>query len=145
MNIALLLLALPITLFCVAGIRAETDARRAEFHYQLYCQGCHTPDGTGGRGVPRMKDTVGHFLKTDEGRAYLMQVPGASSSVLSNSQLAEVMNWLIERFAGESAPPNWKPYTEQETARYRKTPIWEASNLRASLLGRAVKTSGGGQ
>lgn len=112
------------------------DYAKAKLNYQLHCQGCHTPKGMGGRGIPRLHHKVGHFLKSPEGRAYLMQVPGTAYSVLDDQDLSEVMNWVVEHYAGPSAPKDWQPYTREETAHYRKTPLSQVLSYRAQLLER---------
>jgi mono/diheme cytochrome c family protein len=118
---------------------AKANEAQTRFHYQMFCQGCHTPGGTGGSGVPPLLNNVGHFLKTAEGRAYLMQVPGVAYTVLNDAQLAEVMNWLIRRYAGSSMPELWKPYTAEETARYRQTPLRKVLENRQRILAAAAR------
>jgi cytochrome c2 len=61
---------------------------RAAFNYQLLCQGCHTPDGSGAQGVPQMRGVLGYFLGSDEGRAYLVRVPGSANAALNDAHLA---------------------------------------------------------
>ena len=63
----------------------EINEQRAQFNYQMFCQGCHTPDGAGAVTVPRMKDHVGYFLEIPEGREYLVRVPGSATSALNDS------------------------------------------------------------
>ena len=107
---------------------------RAKYHYQMFCQGCHTPDGVGGQGVPRLKGHVGHFVKSQRGREYLIRVPGAAYSVLNDAQLAEVINWTIREFAADSEPESWKPYSGEEVGNYRRDPLLEVLEHRKTLL-----------
>ena len=111
-----------------------TVEARAKYHYQMFCQGCHTPDGMGGQGVPRLKGHVGHFVKSQRGREYLVQVPGAAFSVLNDAQLAEVVNWTIREFAADSEPESWKPYSGEEVGKYRRNPLLEVLEHRKALL-----------
>lgn len=107
-------------------------------NYQLQCLGCHLTKGEGmpRSDVPKMKGFVGHFLKVKGGREFLVQVPGASQSALSNKQLAELMNWMLqdEGIAEGSAPKNFKPYTEKEVATHRHVMIKDLAGHRKSLI-----------
>lgn len=112
----------------------EINAPRAKFNYQMSCQGCHTPDGTGGKDVPKIKGFIGHFLTTQPGREYLVRVPGSANSALDNEQLAEVLNWMITELGGSSVPENMKMYTAQEVAKLRKNPLFEVVAYRKKLV-----------
>ena len=122
--------------FCLAsGALAENaNWQRAQFNYQMFCQGCHTPDGSGAKSVPRMKDHVGYFLQTRQGREYLVRVPGSATSALDDEQLAEVLNWIIQEFAGDSAEESYERYTTLEVAQLRQQPLNEVEQYRNQLL-----------
>lgn len=113
---------------------AEINIARAHYNYQMFCMGCHTPDGMGGKSVPQLRGFVGHFLKSQHGREYLVRVPGSANSALDDEQLAEVLNWKIQRFAQGSAPPNWQPYQAEEVGRYRREPLLEVVEYRKALV-----------
>ena len=112
----------------------DINTQRAKFHYQMHCEGCHTPDGTGAMSVPRMKDQVGLFLETDAGRNYLVKVPGSATSALDNEELAEVLNWILVEMGGASVAANFQPYTASEVGDLRVTPLNEVERYRAQLL-----------
>ena len=112
----------------------EINEERAQFNYQMFCQGCHTPDGVGAVTVPRMKDQVGYFLEIPQGREYLVRVPGSATSALNDTELAEVLNWILENFAGDSLSPNYVAYTSDEVGRMRRQPLNEVEDYRAELL-----------
>lgn len=114
--------------------RLEMNEHRAVFHYQMHCQGCHTPNGAGGNSVPDLRDNLGHFLKSDKGRKYLVQVPGSSNSVLSNDQLAEVLNWMLLNYANNSLAEDWTPYAGDEIADYRYQALYEVIEYRRQLV-----------
>ena len=117
---------------------AEDDAmnpERAKYHYQMFCQGCHTPDGAGANAIPPLKDFMGYFLRSQRGREFLVLVPGSALSTLDDAELAEVLNWSIDNFAGVSLPAaGYIPYTSQEVAVLRTQPLQEIENHRASVL-----------
>ena len=123
-------------LLCLASA-AQADnmnRQRAHFNYQMFCQGCHTPDGVGANTVPRMKDQVGYFLETRAGREYLVRVPGSATSALDDEQLAEVLNWIIQQFAGDSADESYERYTPLEVGQLRQQPLNEVEQYRTQLL-----------
>ena len=125
--------ALCLLLAPIAGAE-EFNAARAHYNYKLFCQGCHTPDGVGAQSVPRMKDNVGNFLLTQAGREYLVRVPGSATSALNSGQLAEVLNWILLEFSGASGNDSFDPYTAEEVAELRKSPLFEVENYRVQLL-----------
>ena len=77
-------------LLVVIGGPVNADDRQARINYMLNCQGCHTPDGSGAPGkVPSLKNFMGNFVQVEGGREFLIQVPGAAQSTLSDAELAE--------------------------------------------------------
>jgi len=119
---------------CPQVFAAPINEARAHSNYMLYCQGCHTPDGTGYKTIPRLKGEVGHFLRLPAGRAFLVRVPGAATSILSNSDLAEVLNWIILTFGEDSIPPHFKHYTAKEVSKLRTKPLVEIKQYRKQLV-----------
>ena len=110
------------------------NSPRALFNYQMFCQGCHTSDGSGTRGVPQMKGQVGHFTQTKSGREYLVQVPDVAISTLNSTDLAEVLNWIVREFSGASFNSAFTPYTAAEVARLRQQPLNEVIQRRREIL-----------
>jgi hypothetical protein len=102
----------------------------------LNCRGCHRSDGSGSDATaPGIADTVAKFLLVPGGREYLIRVPGVAASPLSDTDLAEVMNWMLWRFDKEHLPANFRPYTAAEIAPLRARPLrLEASQMRSALL-----------
>lgn len=122
---------------------ADYNVQRAHFNYQMFCQGCHTPDGTGSTNVPRMKDHVGYFTAFSEGREYLVRVPGSATSSLSDGDLAEVLNWIVSEFSGQSANHGFKPYTAAEVGQLRQRPLNEVARYREELLVQLASANSG--
>ena len=104
-------------------------------NYQLQCMGCHTPDGSGAAGrVPSIRSTLLPFSAVEEGRQYLVQVPGASQSILSSAELADLLNWMIENLSNEPRGLVFKRFTGAEVASYRLKPLVEVRATRERLL-----------
>jgi hypothetical protein len=131
---ACLALSLSLGLTLTTSLRAETTYSNGKFTYQLYCQGCHGPDGAGGSSVPRLQGHMGTFLKSPAGRAYLSRVPGAATSPLNDAQLAMVLNWMIIEFGESSAPADFVPYTATEVGSLRQDPLNEVERYRQAIL-----------
>ena len=112
----------------------DVNPQRAKFHYQMHCEGCHTPDGTGAMAVPRMKDQVGLFLETKAGRDYLVKVPGSATSALDDEELAEVLNWILVEMGGASVAADFEPYSAREVGDLREQPLNEVERYRTQLL-----------
>jgi len=109
--------------------------------YMLYCMGCHGPKAQGVPGkVPPLAGSVSLFMRTAEGRDYVLRVPGAANSVLLDAQLAAVLNWLAERYGapGEAQPV---PFTVAEVTQVRHTPLADVQARRREVI-RALAATG---
>lgn len=123
---------------------APHDAR-ARFHYQMFCQGCHTPTGSGHKSVPQIEGHLGLFLGSQQGREYLVRVPGAANAALDDQQLTELLNWMLVTFGKNSTPATWEPYTSDEVAQYRQQPLFEVVKYRQQLVKQLTKSTTEGQ
>lgn len=100
----------------------------------LQCLGCHGPDGRGEPDhVPSLRSTLAPLCRIAAGRRYLVQVPGAALSPLSDRDLAALLNWMIPTLGG-AEPEQFRAFTAAEVARYRRTPLVEISATRARLM-----------
>jgi cytochrome c553 len=104
-------------------IAAADAGSSGRVDYVLHCSGCHAFDGRGleHKGIPALKDQIGYYLRSEEGRAFLMQVPGLLSAGMSDERAAAVTNYIVLRFAGASLPESFTPYTAAEAKRYRES------------------------
>ena len=103
--------------------------------YMLYCMGCHGAEAQGVPGrVPPLAGTLALFMRTAEGRDYVLRVPGAANSALPDAQLAGVLNWLAASYgASASAPP--APFTVDEVTKVRRTPLADVQARRREVVG----------
>lgn len=111
---------------------ARGYAQGPEFLYLLHCGGCHLEDGSGMLdAVPDLRRELGFFASTFEGRSYIVRVPGASQAPVTDSQLAEITNWMLARFAADYIV---EPFDEVEVAAQRSIPLDDVVSERAKLL-----------
>ena len=104
--------------------------------YMLDCMGCHLADGAGVAGkVPDMRDSLVPLSATTAGRRYLVEVPGVAQSPLSNSDLAQLLNWMMSHLSSQTVPKSYKAFTPAEVAAYRNTPLVDVMGARLRLLG----------
>jgi len=117
----------------LAGPTAPTP--RVQANYMLNCMGCHIADGSGAPGkIPSLRNTLVPLATSPAGRRFLVQVPGASQSSLSNLELAQVLGWMVRNLSARSVPPDFVDFTASEVARYRRYPLVDVRETRARLL-----------
>jgi mono/diheme cytochrome c family protein len=103
--------------------------------YMLYCMGCH---GTQAEGVPGKIPPLAHalalYMRSPVGRDYVLRVPGAANSVLSDAQLAGVLNWVAAHFDGDQLPAGVAPFTPEEVTRSRHQPLADVLATRRQVV-----------
>ena len=129
--VLLALVALPF-----ATAQAEDRVRA---NYLLACRGCHLVDGSGvPPEVPSLRDTLGQFVKSAEGRGYLVRVPGVAQSRLNDEELAEVINWILTEFNAASLPKDFRPFSAREVAAVRGDILADPVGYRGELLAESI-------
>jgi cytochrome c553 len=103
--------------------------------YMLNCMGCHGTQAQGVPGkIPPLANALSRFMRTPEGRNYVLRVPGAANSALSDAQLAAVLNWLAVTFDTSAAAGNPAPFTSEEVSRVRHTPLASVIAARRAVV-----------
>jgi mono/diheme cytochrome c family protein len=102
--------------------------------YVLHCQGCHQAGGVGLAGaVPALHGSVARVASAPGGREYISRVPGVAQSQLDDAAVARLVNWMLAYYDAEHLPADFRPFTAEEIAAGRKTPLVNASEVRAAL------------
>jgi hypothetical protein len=103
-----------LTVLCLQ-VRADPRAS-----YLLHCGGCHLPDGSGKPPfVPSLHNSLGKIVTDQNGRDYIVRVPGASQTPMSDKQLSIVLNWVLVEFNSATLPDKFRPLSEKEVANAR--------------------------
>ncbi len=139
--LAPLLLGLAVAAPAASAESGEQLSARA--NYILRCTGCHGLEGAGSEvgGIPDFRGYVGAFSRTEDGRAYLMHVPGVINSSLTNAEIAAVMNYVMQTFGGGSVPADFKPFTTEEVDALRTQPVEDVVVYRREVV-KALSSAG---
>jgi cytochrome c peroxidase len=123
------LLAVTVCLVLTGATNLQADP---EFDYLLHCGGCHLEDGSGDPPmIPDLRENLDYLSSIPAGRAYIAQVPGSSHAPLSDPALAEVLNWMLERFYPAEQLQRYQP---AEIASYRGIILMDPLKVRATLI-----------
>jgi mono/diheme cytochrome c family protein len=115
-----------------AGAAAANPAQ----DYMLYCMGCHGSQAEGVPGkVPPLAHSLGLYMKTPAGRNYVLRVPGAANSALSDSELAAVLNWLAVSYSAGELSSDTPMFTPAEVAKLRHVPLESVLAARREVIG----------
>ena len=73
-------------------------------------------------------------MRSPEGRNYVLRVPGAASSALSDEQLAAVLNWLAVTYDSSATANQPAPFTSTEVAAVRHQPLLSVLATRSAVV-----------
>lgn len=133
-----------VTSFCFvwmayAGGAFGAELTKAKTDYILQCQGCHKANGTGMPPQTPNFNTHGElFMRAPEGRKYWVSVPGAANSPLTDSELAEVLNYIANDIVGVKGHQS---FTAKEVQRYRGTQMTDVYEVRRNLAAKLSQAS----
>lgn len=98
--------------------------------YILQCSGCHLLNGEGApeAGIPTFPGSVGLIAGADIGRTYMMHVPGVVSASLSDAEIAEVVNYVLDSWGDGAAH-----FTAEEVTRRRAIPVGDVVAFRREV------------
>jgi mono/diheme cytochrome c family protein len=103
--------------------------------YALNCMGCHGTEAQGIPGkVPPLANALSRFMRSPEGRNYVLRVPGAANSALSDERLATVLNWLAVTYESSASATRPAPFTSIEVAAVRQQPLLSVLATRSAVV-----------
>jgi hypothetical protein len=113
-----------VSALAIASVLTAAANASPQQDYVLYCMGCHGAQAEGVPGkVPPLAHALGRYMRTPAGRNYVLRVPGAANSVLSDAQLAAVLNWLAQTFDGDGLSSDVPLFSVAEVTRLRHSPL----------------------
>ena len=123
------------TLAILSGFACAASQASPAQDYMLHCMGCHgtSAEGISGK-VPPLANTLSRFMRTAAGRNYVLRVPGAANSALSDARLAAVLNWLAVTYDRGATAANPAPFTSAEVARLRHVPLVSVLAARSAVV-----------
>jgi mono/diheme cytochrome c family protein len=135
------LLRLLFAVIAASSLSVAAHANPAQ-DYMLYCMGCHGAQAEGVPGkVPPLAHALGLYMRTPAGRNYILRVPGAANSVLSDAQLAAVLNWLAQSFAADEISSTVPLFSPEEVTASRHSPLASVLAARREVI-RDLATTG---
>ena len=109
-------------------------AASPRINYLLYCRGCHRPLGEGNPpNVPTLHNELGLMMSVQEMRGYLARVPGSAHAPITDAELADVLNWMLEQFNAETLPEDFKKLTVEEVTKAREESLADPNQYRADF------------
>ena len=81
-----------------------------------------------------MSNFVGYFLHSQEGREFVIRVPGVATSSLADDELTEMMNWLLLNFSAQELPDPFVPFSIDEVAALRPNLEEQPQTTRIRIL-----------
>lgn len=122
---------------CAALIASAAQALEPRTNWQLQCMGCHHPDGAGELDrVPSLRETLVPFAAIDEGRSFMIRVPGVAQSALKDAEVADLLNWMVQNLSAVAVPADYRSFTTAEVAAARREPLAAVKAERERLLGK---------
>jgi hypothetical protein len=97
----------------------------AQAAYLERCGGCHGIQGSSApREVPTIRGRMRYFLCTAEARAYLVRLPAIANASLSDSALADLMNFVVFDLGGaQDVASEYGTFTAREVGDLRARPL----------------------
>ena len=121
-----------VMLIVLLSLSGNILAASPRINYLLYCTGCHAVDGAGKPpNVPTLRDELGRMISVPEMRSYLVRIPGASQAPISDTDLTDVINWLLHEFNNDTLPANFEEYTVAEVSSARQNILADPLKYRA--------------
>lgn len=125
------------------GVPLAGHCYEPKVNYQIHCMGCHLADGSGQVDrVPSVRETLVPLSMMQDGREFVMRVPGVAQSPLSDEDLAALLNWMARNISRDPLPAAFRDYTVEEVATRRRRPLAQLARTRRDLIARLSTAPG---
>lgn len=94
-----MLIIAALTCLTAAPLWAGTGSK-AQSDYILNCSGCHTRSGEGtvNGGIPAFPNSIQYIAGLENGRTYMVHVPGVISNDMTDAEIADVLNYILDQW-----------------------------------------------
>ena len=83
--------------------------------------------------MPSLREDLGRIVTVEQGRGYLVRVPGSSQALLDDAGLAAVINWVLPEFSAATLADDFVPLTAEEVKGARQDVLLDPLKFRAEL------------
>ena len=124
-----------VSLFALIAFDAARAGESVDYLYRLHCSGCHGIEGLGSKvaRIPPFVGIVGHFAGTQDGRLYLVRVPGVANAGLPDAETADLLNYVLRIWGSRDAAAERRDFTAEEVHRLRGLRLDDVTLLRGKL------------
>lgn len=130
-------IAIALVLCGITQASAATQEKAQRDLYLLHCAGCHRPHGYGALPeVPGLHDELGYMVQVEGGRDYMVRVPGAAQSPISDVELQTIVNWMLLEFNADTLPDDFVPLSLTEVRQARANVLADPLRYRTLLMQR---------
>lgn len=123
----------------ISGAWPAVGAERSPaMNYLLRCSGCHDADGSGlpSAGIPPFPGFISAFASDEDGRTYMLHVPGVVASGLDDKEISAVLNYVLDRWGNDR--PGVARFTPDEVTTRRAKQVDDIVVLRRAIAKRLV-------
>ena len=119
----------------LAGLDDAVAGESVGYLYRLHCSGCHGTEGEGSKigRIPPFAGIVGHFTASPRGRLYLVHVPGVANAALQDRETADVLNYVLRKWAISDMPKDISDFSAEEVHTLRDIHVDDIAALRHRL------------
>ena len=95
-------------------------------------------DGSGNElaRIPDFRGYIGAFAADEDGRTYVLRVPGVVNTSLSDSEISAVINYVMNTWGGSSLRHDFVAFTAQEVEARRARPVADVVSFRRQIVER---------
>jgi hypothetical protein len=112
---------------------AAAQSSSPQSNYLQHCAGCHLVDGSGlPPEVPSLRNDIGYLIDSDEGRGFMVRVPGVTMVPISAEAVVDLLNWIVVTFDSDGG--EFEPFTLDEVIAGRADPLHDPLKARRELF-----------
>ncbi len=79
--------------------------------------------------MPSLRNDIGYLIDSDEGRGFMVRVPGVTMVPISAEAVVDLLNWIVVTFDSDGG--EFEPFTLDEVIAGRADPLHDHSQGQA--------------